>query len=316
MSGPPPRHLLGDPRQYASVRQIVLDDGAERGVRALAFSTGGGLDFWVLCDRSFDIGPLWWRGAQLGWQAPAGFRHPMLTDRWDDAGRGMERGFSGMLVTCGLEHIRRPDAEHPLHGRLPFTPGRLLAHGEDWAAAESVLFCQGEMTQWRLGGEALRLTRRIEAPIGGDTLRIHDVLENIGPDPQPFALLYHVNPGYPLVDTGTMVALDGRPLLGPLASPEAEVPPPSWQLLAQSRPCCTVAAPGHAARLEVAFDADTLPCLQLWRNLRRNVGVLGIEPCTAPPGAPLPVLAPGERRRFSVSLRLATTGASRATPAT
>ena len=50
--------LVGDLRQVASVRRIVLDDGAERGVRALAFSTGDGLDFWVLTDRSLDIGPL------------------------------------------------------------------------------------------------------------------------------------------------------------------------------------------------------------------------------------------------------------------
>ncbi len=39
------RPRVGDLRQSASVRRIALDDGAERGVRALAFSTGGGLDF-------------------------------------------------------------------------------------------------------------------------------------------------------------------------------------------------------------------------------------------------------------------------------
>lgn len=56
------RPLVGDLRQFASVRSIVLDDGGERGVRALAFSTGGGLDFWVMADRALDIGPLWWGG--------------------------------------------------------------------------------------------------------------------------------------------------------------------------------------------------------------------------------------------------------------
>src|SRR5687767_1956540 len=61
---------VGDLRQLASVRRIALDDGPERGVRALAFSTGGGLDFWVLTDRSFDIGPLWFRGLPIAWQGP------------------------------------------------------------------------------------------------------------------------------------------------------------------------------------------------------------------------------------------------------
>ena len=115
------RPLAGDLRQLASVRRIVLDDGPERGVRALAFSTGGGLDFWVLADRSLDIGPLWFRGAQLAWQAPSGFASPALLNRLEDGGRGMERWFSGLLMTCGLEHLRQPEGGI-LHGHLPLTP--------------------------------------------------------------------------------------------------------------------------------------------------------------------------------------------------
>lgn len=36
------RPLAGALRQLAAVRRIVLDDGPERSLRALAFSTGGG----------------------------------------------------------------------------------------------------------------------------------------------------------------------------------------------------------------------------------------------------------------------------------
>jgi Domain of unknown function (DUF4432) len=300
----PPRRLLGDFRQHASVRRIVLDDGQERGVRALAFSTGGGLDCWVLCDRSFDIGPLWWRGIQLGWQSPAGFRSAALNERWDDEGRGMERGFSGMLVTCGLEHMRKGEGALPLHGRLPYTPGRLLAYGEAWDAAEPHLFCHGEMTQYRIGGEGLRLIRRIEAPIGGTELRVIDELENIGPKPQEIAVLYHVNPGFPLVDEGTTVTLDGISIIGPLSPPEPSIGPVAWQDVPGPLAVATVAAPACPVRLETSWAADTLPVLQTWRNAQPNVGVLGIEPCTAAPDAPKPVLATGEKRRFSLALRL------------
>jgi Domain of unknown function (DUF4432) len=300
----PPRHLLGSPRQHATVRRIVLDDGAERGVRALAFSTGGGLDFWVLCDRAFDIGPLWWRGTQLAWQSPAGFPAPDLTERWDDSGRGMERGFSGMLLTCGLEHIRTPAGGAPLHGHLPYTPGHLLACGEAWNAGEPLLSCEGEMIQYRLGGEGLRLVRRIEAPIGGNELRMHDTLENIGPEPQPIAVLYHVNPGYPLVADGTVATLDGRRIVGPLHPPETTNGPAEWHDAAGTEATATVSAPDYPVTLEVTWPTDTLPGLQTWRNLRRNVCVLSIEPCTAAPGAANPVLQPGETRRLSLTLRL------------
>ncbi len=47
-------------------------------MRALAFSTGGGLDFWVMADRSLDIGPLWYRGSPVAWQSPSGFRSRSL----------------------------------------------------------------------------------------------------------------------------------------------------------------------------------------------------------------------------------------------
>jgi hypothetical protein len=182
------RPLVGDLRQLASVRRIVLDDGPERGVRALAFSTGGGLDFWVLSDRSLDIGPLWWRGVSLAWQSPAGFRSPALHDPEGEGGRGFNRSFSGFLVTGGLDHIRQPADDHPLHGRLPFTPARLLSYGEDWDAAEPVLFCDGEVIQARYGGEALRLRRRIEAPIGGGEIRIEDTVESLGAERCPQAM--------------------------------------------------------------------------------------------------------------------------------
>ena len=102
------RAKVGDLRQFASVRRITLDDGVERGVRALAFSSGGGLDFWALSDRSLDIGPLWWKGMPVAWQSMAGFRSPALHDPEEDGGRGYSRTNSGFLVTCGLDHIRQP----------------------------------------------------------------------------------------------------------------------------------------------------------------------------------------------------------------
>ena len=106
-------------RQLASVRGIVLDDGPERGTRALVFSTGGGLDFWLLTDRTMDIGPLWHRGVPLAWQHPAGFLAPGLHASHADGGTGIERTLSGLLVTCGLDNPRQPARGLPLHGSLP-----------------------------------------------------------------------------------------------------------------------------------------------------------------------------------------------------
>jgi hypothetical protein len=74
------------------IRHVVLDAaGGDRGVAALRFSTGGGLEFSVLIDRSLDIGPLSWRGQAVGWTGPSGFRHPAGHDPHADGGRGFGR---------------------------------------------------------------------------------------------------------------------------------------------------------------------------------------------------------------------------------
>lgn len=305
------RPLVGDLRQVASVRRIVLDDGPERGVRALAFSTGGGLDFWVLSDRTLDIGPLNWRGRPIAWQTPTGFRSPSLMDLEADGGLGFLRGFSGMLVTCGLDGVRYGGPGRPLHGHLPFTPARVTAYGEDWDRDTPVLFCEGIVDQVRVFGEMLRLHRRIEADVGGCTLRIQDRVVNLGPEPQDHQILYHINPGWPALATGSQLTLDGRPIVPPF-EPVAQGGGRS-SLVFPSGPGpvarCELTLPDLGGRLTVAFDTATLPFLQVWRDPRPQSHVMAIEPVTSDKNAdgtsgPPVVLAPGAVRDYRLSLGL------------
>jgi hypothetical protein len=296
------RSKVGDLRQFASVRRITLDDGVEHGVRALAFSSGGGLDFWVLSDRSLDIGPLWWKGLPVAWQSMAGFRNPALHSAEEDGGRGYGRTSSGFVVTCGLDHIRQPANGHPLHGRLPFTPARVTAHGEDWDRDEPVLYCEGEVMQFRFQGEALRLRRRIEVPIGGCEIRFIDVVENLGATASPQACLYHFNMGYPAVTTGTTVRLGAKELVKVTALPDPNSDTTSVSFPAGEGPraVCTVSTPGVG---DVVFDfaTATLPHLQLWQDLRPHAGVLSVEPCTsAKIDGVEKIIQPGEKRRYEL----------------
>jgi hypothetical protein len=275
---------VGDLRQVASVRRIALDDGTEKGVRALAFSTGGGLDFWVLADRSLDIGPCWHCGTPIAWQGPGGFRSPALHDAADEGGTGFNRSLCGLLVTGGLDHVRQPNRGKPLHGRLPFTPARVLAYGEDWSSDEPVLFCEGEVTQARYGGEALRLHRRIEAPIGGSTLRIKDRVENLLSEPQPHEILYHFNLGFPAIDEGTVVRVGDGVLAGPMTGPDKTGPSVDCHRMPSAVPCFVttpVAGTGDELRISFQFDTEQLPFLQVWQDMRAHRYVLGIEPCSS-----------------------------------
>jgi len=301
---------VGDLRQIASVRQIVLGDGDEQGVRGLAFSTGGGLDFWALPDHSLDIGPLWWRGRQIAWQAPTGFGHPGRRRGDVEAPRGFD--LSGFLVTCGLEHIRQPIDGHPLHGRLPFTPARVTGQGSDWQRDTPVLFCEGEVTQRHPGGEHFRLRRRIETPVGGCHLVISDTVENLAATPQRQASLYHFNIGFPLLMDGTVVEHAGRRLLGPLSVPDAAASreAASWPVDVAGQAECTVRTIRSAdaePSITFAWSAGTLPHLQLWHDLRPGWCVLGVEPCTSPRltggrSGHESMLEPGESRRYEIRI--------------
>ena len=64
--------LAGDLSAAGGVRSVVLDNGVERGIRALEFRTGSGLAFDVLVDRAMDIGPAEFAGRSFGWRSATG----------------------------------------------------------------------------------------------------------------------------------------------------------------------------------------------------------------------------------------------------
>lgn len=303
------RKRVGDLRQFASVRRVTFDDGPERGVRGLAFSSGGGLDFWVLSDRSMDIGPLSWKGNPIAWQSVTGYRAGALIDLDADEGRGFMRGFAGMLVTCGLDHVGQAKPGHPLHGQLPYTPSRVVAYGEDWERDEPVLYCEGEVDQVRHLGEAIRLRRRIEVPIGQALMRIRDKVTNFGAEPQEHQILYHINMGWPALTDGSVVSLGGKDIVRPfMLVPEggarsSEAFDPGPGPIAR----CSLSFPDLDGRMHVDFTVDTLPTLKIYKDPRPCAHVLSIEPCTVPrpddPRTTSPIiLQPGETRAYGVDI--------------
>lgn len=319
---------------YAAARLVTLGDGAQRGVRVLELRSGGGLEAEIIIDRSFDIGRLALNGTTLSWHGHGGYRNAALIDPDADRGQGFLTGMSGLLSTCGFDHIRQPDTEtadhaplhpspeitYPLHGRGAHQPARLVGYGIDEIAEQPVIWCEGEVVQSMMFRGALRLTRRIEMPLGGHTLRLTDTVTNIGPNAQPSMMLYHINLGYPLVgpasviDTGqgacTWKSVDHDPQ-APLGSPpetpvsEISVHHPTIQ---DGKASCRLHNPENGLGLGVRFSADTLPCLQILRVRGAGYNLIGIEPCStsgrtrqaARDANELPTLAPGESRHFSV----------------
>ena len=300
--------------QFAGVRLMTLGDGVERGVRVLEFRTGSGLRFTLLVDRAMDIADCDFRGQSIGWHSPAGFRHPGLHEYEGEGGLAWARSFSGLLVTCGLDHILGPAevpadtygypgkarVSHSLHGRISTIPARLTGYGEAWDGDDCVLWAEGIVQQSTVFGEDLHLVRRIEADVGGSEIRIRDRVINHGFARTPHMFFYHFNLGHPLLDEGSRYL---APIADVVWSSHAgeryegqdvgysDVPAPVtgfveqvWQHEAAADALGEVPVALVNDRiglgLEITTRKDQLPCLYEWQNFQSGNYVLGIEPST------------------------------------
>jgi hypothetical protein len=300
--------------QFAGVRLMTLGDGVERGIRMLEFRTGTGLRFTSLVDRALDIGDCEFRGQAIGWHSPSGFRHPGLHEYEGEDGLAWARSFSGLLVTCGLDHILGPSevpadnynypgrrtARHSLHGRVGTIPARLTGYGEHWDGDRCILWVEGMVQQSAVFGEDLHLLRRIEADVGGNEIRISDRVVNHGFARTPHMFFYHVNVGYPVLDEGSRYLAPIKDVLWASHAGESyrsqkvgyrTVPAPRpgfreqvWQheVSGDKRGEVPVAVVNDRLGLgfEVVTRKDQLPCLYEWQNFAPGNYVLGIEPST------------------------------------
>ena len=309
--------LSGNLGQFAGVQLYTLADGVERGIRCLEFRTGTGLVFKVLVDRAFDIGACEYKGAAIGWQSPTGFRNPALHEYNDEGGLSWLRSFSGLMVTCGLDHIllmdkdtaeqyhyeNRKMVDSSIHGRIANTPGRLVGYGERWEGDECVLWCEGVIHQSTVFGEDLHLLRRIEARMGSNEINLHDRVINRGFYRTPHMFMYHINVGYPVLDEGSRYLAPVRHTIW--ASHDARYREQQVGYLTQPTPQIdfreqvfehrlqadqngkvpiVLVNPnfdgGRGLGLMIETNIDEFPCNFQWQNYQQGLYAMGIEPST------------------------------------
>jgi Domain of unknown function (DUF4432) len=196
------RRRIGRLDQVADIEPLVLDDGPARGVRALRVGTGSGLSFTILPDRGMDLGAAEHRGVPLAWLLHTGVVAPTFRE---PEGEGWLRSFNGgLLVTCGLQNVGPPGARDGealgSHGHISNTPALRVSHEARWDEEGCALEVRGEVREGRVFGANLVLRRTISARAGESRIRIEDIVENQGFEPQPLMLLYHMNLGWPLLD--------------------------------------------------------------------------------------------------------------------
>jgi hypothetical protein len=317
---------VGSVAQLGGARWCELLEGRGRGMRTIEVDAASGLSFSILPDRGMGIGRASWRGIPLAFFDAAAEAHPAF---FDPAGVEWIRGFyAGLLTTCGLGNLGSPgpDGAEDLgqHGRIAHAPAAGLADLSGWEGDDFVTRIRGTLEEGVLFGDRLRLVRTISVRLGESSLRIEDEVTNVGYGAAPFVILYHVNPGFPLLDEGTALTLAARSC-APYDEHSREgfserfsfgPPREGWReqnflhtVAADSTGAAhailTNARCGGGIALTLSFSAQSLPYLSEWKSLAPRDYVVGLEPCNAPVRnraelrrrGELPILAPGESRR-------------------
>ena len=323
---------IGNVTQLGGTRSVELQDGSERGVRAVDFDTGTGFRFTVLPDRAMDIFSASYCGRSLCWHSPSGAVAPSY---YEPQGLGWLRSFpGGLVVTCGLTQAGGPctDAGEDLglHGRVSNIPARNVCHGTCWEGDAVVMFAEGNVVQASLFGHQLRLTRRITARIGENRLFLSDCVENIGFEPAPHMIVYHCNFGFPVIDEGTRLISPTESVQPLNADTEKDMvydtfsgPMPHYSERVYDhkvRPAAdgTVRLElrndsfdsGRGLGAYMTYDYAQLPRLTQWKMLGEGAYVVGLEPgnssvkgrAAAREKGELVELAPGESRQYALEI--------------
>lgn len=268
---------INNPLQTAYLRRYTLTEGKETGLKVIEL---GNNDLRVLLNESkaLDIMQVWHKGVNMSFVSKNGF-----TAREIAFGRRFE---GGMLYTCGLDAIGGCEGHEP-HGNLHNTPARVLevTQQEDTLRVKALMECTA------LFGENLCMERTVT--LTGNRLRWEDKLLNRGAREEDYALLYHINFGYPMLDEGTKILADVDAVV-PVTDHAAERLPHRTQFLApvdnEEESCYYMQNKGDTVRVlneklgrevTLRYSADTLPCLVQWSSPATKDYALGIEPATS-----------------------------------
>lgn len=324
--------------QLGGIETSILDNGNGKGVRIAWVNTGSGLRFKIVLDRAMDIADAFYNQNSLAWLSHKGTTSPDPSSRsgasWLDSFGG------GLLTTCGLAHVGGPEkdvyGERGLHDRISHTPATIESIVQpDLRTGNLRMSITGRMLQSAVFGPHVELKRTITAELGVPKIYIEDTVANLGNEPAPHMLLYHVNFGWPLIDEGTKLLWEGKwksrgsnldNLIfnagNDIKTCKAPVEEhngngesvafididPDFSGICE----CAVYNATIPLGVKLRFKKEQLPWLTNWQHWGKNEYVTALEPGTHPPigqsdarkEGSLIFIQPGETKAYEIELEV------------
>lgn len=289
--------------QVGYVRRYTLTDGKESGLKVIEIDTGK-IRFLLNESKNLDIMQLWHQGVNMSFVSKNGFTSREIPF--------VERFEGGMLYTCGLDAAGTVEG-HTQHGNLHQIPARVT----ECKVENDEIKVVGEMQDSALFGKNLLLRRTVKAKIGESTLRLTDELFNLGTKNEDYALLYHVNVGYPMLDKGTTMYSDAKKVVAydEWAQKRIENRTVFTDCVDNEDECCyflynetpifTVTNEKLGKTLTLSYTNETLPYCVQWNSTASGDYALGLEPSTTLLGKKdfaYSVIGVGESKKFGIEI--------------
>ncbi|MCD6404824.1 MAG: DUF4432 family protein [Planctomycetes bacterium] len=315
--------FVGRMEQVAGIERLVLEEGRAKGVRCARIHTGSGLDMTVTLDRAMDIPLAMYNGAPLNWLSQAGIVAPEF---YEAAKKGWDRSFSGGLVqTCGLRCAGHDSVaggeEFGLHGRISAAPAENVNVTTRWRGDEYVMEITGTMVEAHAYAENMILRRTITTKAGAKTFLLRDQVTNEGAHSTPHLIMYHVNPGFPVVTQGSQVLWSIEKVEETTEEEFLKFTTPPKEAYGggyfyhradtAGKARTAVVNPdigGEPFGFYISYDNKALPVMTTWKQMARHAYLIAIEPANCRVATnkkmldegTLPILEPGEKRTYEI----------------
>ncbi len=321
-----------------AIRYNQLSAGCSAGLYCLTIDTGN-VTATILPDRGMGLWKCWSDDIEFGWQSPVpGPVHPSFIPVHDATGIGWLEGFDELLVRCGLQSNGAPEfsengtVRYPLHGRIANLPAHQLDIQVD--VENGIMDVIGVISESRFLIYTLELETRYRFRVGSPVIEIVDTVTNRSSQSSSMQLLYHINVGQPVLQSGSTVHAAYRSLSprdaraaesierwnqcdGPASGYQEQVyfmdpiaDDHNWSE-------AMLASSDGTIGFAVHFDKRTLPCMSLWKNTAavEDGYVVGLEPATGFPNkrsfeeknGRVVALQGGESKTFRLKLQPLTT---------
>ncbi len=274
MKNPKMNHV----RQVCSLTRYTVTGGEEKGLTFIDCHNGK-LRFLLNESRALDITQLYFEGENISFISKNGCTNKNVPFA--------KRFEGGMLYTCGLDCVGEIEGRET-HGTLHLTPAVVTRMECD----EGGILVEGFMRDSALFGKHLLLKRKIYSDAGSDSVEIEDTLINEGTKEEEYALLYHVNLGYPFLDEGGRIDANAKSVTPRTSWAEENLN--GWEIISapednreetcyflqMNEGCISYTSPAEDKRFTLSYSCDTLNEFIVWKSMASGDYALGLEPTT------------------------------------